>query len=192
MRFTVQEYSPIWADQFQAIKGQLEKILDGVSFVSIEHVGSTSVPGLAAKPVIDIDVAVTPANLESAKTALVKQGRYVDQGETGIPDRHVFRKTGESPTRNLYVCIEGSQSLRNHLLVRDLCRRDATIRDAYNRRKLELAQLDWANVDEYTEEKNCILLYILEKAGMEKHDLDDIRQRSNIATVPSLKSNVVG
>ena len=192
MRFTVQEYSPIWAEQFQAIKGQLEKILDGLSFVSIEHVGSTSVPGLAAKPIIDIDVVVTSANLESAKTALVKQGGYVDQGEMGIPDRHVFRKKDELPIRHLYVCIEGSQSLRNHLLVRDLCRRDATIRNAYARRKLELAQMEWANVDEYTEEKNGILLYILEKAGMEKHDLDDIRQRSNIATVPGLKSDAVG
>lgn len=150
----------------------------GRNFVSIEHVGSTSVPGLAAKTIIDIDVIVTPANLDSTKTALVEQGGYGGQGEMGIPDRHVSRKKGELPPRNLYVCIEGSQSLRNHLLVRDLCRRDATIREAYGRPKLELAQLDWANVDGYTEEKNGILLYILEKAGMEKH-----RQRSKIAAV---------
>ena len=182
MRAIVVEYNPIWAKQFQEIKCQLEKCLESVSFISIEHVGSTSVAGLAAKPILDIDVVVTPTNLESAKTALVEQGGYVYRGEMGIPDRHVFRKAGVLPTRNLYVCIDGSQSLRNHLLVRDLCRRDASIRDAYGRRKLELAQRDWADVNEYAEAKNDIVQYMLEKGGMEKHELEEIRQR-NIATV---------
>ena len=178
MRVIVEKYNPLWAEQFQGIKSQLEKILTGVRFVSIEHVGSTSVPNLDAKPVIDIDIIVTPENLEPATKLLVDDGGYVYHGEWGIPDRHVFRRAGAMPARNLYVCIEGSQSLRNHLLVRDICIRDDSVRGAYGRRKLELAQRDWADVDEYCEAKNEILGYVLEKAGMEELDLEVIRQRN--------------
>ena len=181
MKIIVEEYNPIWAEQFQQVKAQLEKILDGVSFISIEHVGSTSVPGLAAKPILDIDVIVTAANLDSTKKALTENGNYVYRGEMDVPDRHVFRKHGELPTRNLYVCIEGCQALRNHLLMRDICRRDSSVRDAYGRRKLELAQRDWAHVDFYCEAKNDIVLSALARAGMDKHELEEIRQR-NIAT----------
>ncbi len=182
MRVVVEKYNPIWAEQFQGIKSELEKTLEGVSFNSIEHVGSTSVPGLAAKPIIDIDIVVTPADLESVKKTLIQKGGQVYKGEWGIPDRHVFRKAGELPARNLYVCIEGCQSLRNHLLVRNLCRSNASVREAYGRRKLDLAQTDWADGDEYAEAKNEIVQSILEKAGMEKHDLDEIRQRNTAST----------
>ena len=152
MRFIVEQYDPIWATQFQDIKRDLEKTLKDVDFVSIEHVGSTSVPGLAAKPVLDIDVVVTPENLESAKRALVDNG-YTYRGDWGIPGRYVFRKANETPTRNLYVCIEGCQSLRNHLLLRDICRQDKSLREAYGRKKQELAQMDWADAGAYCEAK---------------------------------------
>jgi GrpB-like predicted nucleotidyltransferase (UPF0157 family) len=181
MRVLVEKYNPDWAKQFGEIKQQLEKILEGVGYISIEHVGSTSVPGLAAKPVLDIDIVVNSANLNSTTKALIEKGGYDYLGEWGIPDRHVFRRPDALPTRNLYVCIEGSASLRNHLLVRDICRRDDSVRETYGRKKLELAQKDWADVDEYCEAKNEVLLYVLEKAGMDTGDREEIRRR-NTAT----------
>ena len=72
-------------------------------------------------------------------------------------------------------------SLQNHLLLREICRRDAAIRELYGQKKLELAQRDWANVDEYCEAKNDIIQLILEKAGMEARDLEEIRQRNTLA-----------
>jgi GrpB-like predicted nucleotidyltransferase (UPF0157 family) len=182
MRVLVEPYNPIWAQQFQAVKRELVKALDGVDFVSIEHVGSTSVPGLAAKPILDVDIIVRPATLESTIKALTEKGGYSYLGEWGIQDRHVFRRAAEFPARNLYVCIEGCQSLQNHLLVRDICRREASVREAYGRKKMELALRDWADVDEYCEAKNEILQYVLERAGMGEHDLEEIRLRNVAAT----------
>jgi GrpB-like predicted nucleotidyltransferase (UPF0157 family) len=147
--------------------------------------GSTSVPGLAAKPVLDVDIVVvgTPY-LEPVRKALVEKGKYEFMGELGIPGRYAFRKYEAAPARNLYVCIAGSQSLRNHLLVRDMCRRDVRIRDVYGRKKQELAEKEWASVDDYCEAKNDTILEILGQAGMAADDWAEIRAR-NTATVGS-------
>lgn len=183
MRVVVEEYNPAWAQQFQELKGGLEAILQGVEYVSIEHVGSTSVPGLAAKPILDIDIVIkTPAHLEAVRQALVEKGKYAYMGEWGVPDRHAFRNDKEVPRRNLYVCPQGSQNLRNHIMVRDICRRDPTIRDAYGRKKVELAQQEWSSLDEYCEAKNEILLYMLEQAGMSKDELTEIRTINTLTT----------
>ena len=58
MKVIVEEYNSIWAKQFQQVKTELQKYLESVTTISIEHVGSTSVPGLAAKPVLDIDIVI--------------------------------------------------------------------------------------------------------------------------------------
>jgi GrpB-like predicted nucleotidyltransferase (UPF0157 family) len=184
MKVTVEQYNPEWATQFAALKSQISAILSGVAIVGIEHVGSTSVVGLAAKPVLDIDIVVTQPNLEPATKALTRStndggGGYEYFGEWGVPDRHAFRKYGGVlPKHNLYVCIEGSQSLRNHLLVRDTCRRDPEVRDAYGRKKMELAEKEWIDVDDYCEAKNEILQFILSKAGMGEEEREEIRKRN--------------
>ena len=175
MRVTVQTYSPQWAHLFDAIKHELEEALDGVSYISIEHVGSTSVPDLAAKPVIDIDIIVEATQLEPVKDALISRGGYAYQGDMGIPLGYAFRKRDATPLRNLYVCVEGCQSLLNHLTVRDVCRNDPEVREAYGRKKLELAQREWVDVDAYCEAKNDVLAWILERAGWTIQDRDDIR-----------------
>jgi GrpB-like predicted nucleotidyltransferase (UPF0157 family) len=147
--------------------------------------GSTSVPGLAAKPVLDVDIVIEGRTyLEPVRKALVEKGKYEFMGDLGIPERYAFRKHEAVPARNLYVCIAGSQSLRNHLLVRDMCRRDVRIRDVYGRKKQELAEKEWASVDDYCEAKNDTILEILGHAGMAADDLADIQAR-NTATVGS-------
>jgi GrpB-like predicted nucleotidyltransferase (UPF0157 family) len=140
MPVTVLPYDPSWAHEFAQIKKELEAALNGVPFVSIEHVGSTSIPHLAAKPILDIDVIATQEQLQPVLEALQHPDlQLIYMGELGIANRHAFRAPQKLPVRNLYVCIEGSAALRNHLAVRDLLRRDEGLRREYGALKSELA-----------------------------------------------------
>lgn len=180
MLVVVEEYNPDWARQYEALKAELEEALIGVKYTTIEHVGSTSVPGLAAKPTIDLSVICEREDVDAIIEALTSKGGYTYMGLMGIPDRHAFRKPDVPPTRNLYVSVKDCQSIRNHLAVRDICRRDASVRDAYGKVKLDLSRREWKNVDEYCEAKNDIIAWVLEKAGMNAQDRDEIRKINTI------------
>lgn len=174
MPITVEPYNPEWPNQFAQIKRELEGFLAGVDIVSIEHVGSTSVPGLAAKPILDIDIIVTNDHLEAATSALQTNGGYIYMGELDIPDRHAFRSPLQYPTRNLYVCIQGSAALRNHIAVRDLLRRDEHLRKEYGELKLSLAQEN-VEIHEYMTRKNDMVSRLLElSGGVSKEELEEI------------------
>lgn len=175
MRVQVDAYNPVWRDQFLVLKKELETILQGTSYLSIEHVGSTSVPGLAAKPVLDIDIVVQPEQLPGVIEVLTTRGGYIHIGQQGIPDREAFRKGDSTPARNLYACIAGSQALRNHLAVREICTRNNAVREAYAQKKLELAGRDWRDVNEYAEAKTDILQWVLQHSDFSQKELDDIR-----------------
>jgi GrpB-like predicted nucleotidyltransferase (UPF0157 family) len=181
MRVVVEEYNPQWALQFQKVKQDLEATLDGIPYISIEHVGSTSVPGLVAKPIIDVDIIVTQQQLAHIRHSLTERGGYVDLGDMGIPERYAFRRQDAKPTRNLYVCIVGSQGLLNHLAVRDLCRRDPQVRATYAAKKLELAEKDWPAVDDYCEAKNDVLEWVLEQSGVRSEVREEIRKHNTSA-----------
>lgn len=165
MSVTVKPYNPAWATEFQEIKTRLESFLDGTPYKSIEHVGSTSVPGLAAKHVIDIDIIVLPSQLQPVIDALVTNGNMYNAGEMGIPDRHVVRDMIQDPPRHIYVCIEGAASLRNHLGIRDTLRQNAELRDEYGAVKLELAE-QGINIIDYVEAKSKVIQKILLVAGV--------------------------
>ncbi|KAK5464900.1 hypothetical protein LTS15_001463 [Exophiala xenobiotica] len=183
MKVIVEGYNPQWALQYQELRGELEEILKGVQYISIEHVGSTSVPELAAKPIIDLSVVSEAEDVPAAIEALTVTGCYTYMGEMGIPHRHAFRKPGILPARNLYVSVNGCQSIRNHIGVRDICRKDPEVREAYGRAKLELSNRDWESVDEYCEAKNDILTWVLEKAGVSSEEREQVKQLNTVATV---------
>lgn len=176
MYVEVQEYNNEWPMLFQQIKGHLERMLHDVQYISIEHVGSTSVPGLCAKPVIDVDIIVAQENLQSAIAAIQKDGSYYFEGDRGIPDRYAIRPTDNNnvPARNVYICIDGSQALRNHLAIRDLCRQDTEARHQYAEKKRELSLREWKNVDEYATAKTEVLGWLLARAGFQKDELREI------------------
>lgn len=182
MYVTVEEYNPEWPIQFQNIKREIEETLSGARYISIEHIGSTSVPGLAAKPIIDLVVISEREDVDGVIQALTAKGGYQYAGELGIPDRHVCRKPDVTPARNLYVSVRDCQSVRNHLGVRELCRRDASLRDRYAQVKLELSRREWKNVDEYCEAKNDIVCLILEQAGLSEDDREAIRRANTTTT----------
>jgi GrpB-like predicted nucleotidyltransferase (UPF0157 family) len=171
MAIEVVPYDPGWPVRFERIRGELADALGGVPVRAIEHVGSTAVPGLAAKPVIDVDILVTRADLWRAIRALEHAG-YSHRGDLGIPDRHSMSEP-DPPRRNVYVVVDGSLALRNHLAVRDALRANGGLRDQYARLKEELgARLD--TVDEYSAAKTDFLVGILERAGFTGEEIETV------------------
>ena len=137
MSIEVVDWSPRWAEQFDEVAAVLREALAGIGSARVEHVGSTSVPGLAAKPILDIDVIVDAADVPAAIAALESVG-YVHRGDLGVTGREAFHAPDE-PRRHVYVCTAGTTNVRNHLAVRDVLRSRDDLRDAYAAVKLALA-----------------------------------------------------
>ena len=133
----IEEYNVQWPKQFEIIKDVLEKSLK--SYVRIEHVGSTSIKGMFAKPIIDIDIEINNKNdLLQIKTELEDIG-YVYCGDQGIPGREAFKrdrknKLGALDTiqHHLYVCASDNLEFRKHILFRDYLRNHKEAVDQYN------------------------------------------------------------
>jgi GrpB-like predicted nucleotidyltransferase (UPF0157 family) len=168
----ISPYRPNWPDDFASIKNELLDILG--SEAVIEHVGSTAVPGLCAKPIIDVDIIIPEDALSSTITAIEAGGKYAHGGEYGVPGRHILRFMGEGPARNVYACIADCLAVRNHLIVRNTLRENPALRDEYGKVKIELADRGLGR-HEYTEAKNEILQYVLEVGGMNNPDRQAIR-----------------
>ena len=134
----IQKYNPKWEEDFLEIKGFLEKNV--TEYISIEHVGSTSVPGMNAKPVIDIDVVVEDREqFLRLKVQLEKLG-YVHEGDRGISGREAFddSKVPIQIEQHLYVCQKDNAELLRHLKFRDKLRANPELVKEYNGIKKEI------------------------------------------------------
>jgi GrpB-like predicted nucleotidyltransferase (UPF0157 family) len=132
--------------------------------VTVEHVGSTSVPGLAAKPVIDLDVVIASRDdLPEAIERLASLG-YVHVGDLGIAGREAFRRPDGDPRHNLYVCAADSVELRRHLAFRDYLRAHPDEGAAYVELKRSLAVRHAYDIDAYAEGKSEFVQRILRLA----------------------------
>lgn len=172
MRVEVVAYSRDWPVQFARVADDLRQVLDGVQVDAIEHVGSTSVPGLAAKPILDIDVIVQPEQVASATAALERAG-YRHEGDLGLEGREAFASPDNTPRRHVYVCRTGTIHLRNHLAVRDILRRRKDLRDEYATVKLGLAAEPDTDIGSYLSRKSLIMQRLLEHSDLD----DDERQQ---------------
>jgi GrpB-like predicted nucleotidyltransferase (UPF0157 family) len=171
---TVVDYDPTWPDRFEELRSEYAEAMAaaGVPVMAIEHVGSTSVPGLAAKPVIDCDIVVRAADVQAASDVLTALG-FTPLGELGVPLRWAFKEPARLKRTNTYVIVEGCLSLRNHLGVRDALRADKALRDEYGAVKKKAGPLA-ANIDDYGRSKNQIVLKILTAAGLTESDVASI------------------
>ena len=156
-RVVVLPYDEKWKQNFMDIKTELSQALGDIA-VSIEHVGSTSVEGLAAKPIIDIDVVVKIEKISDAVLALAGIG-YIHEGDLGIPGREAFAFDGKEHLQDhhLYVCPEDSMELKRHLAFRDYLRMHPEAVDEYSKIKMEAAALYPENIDKYMEYKAPVI-----------------------------------
>ena len=132
------DYDPKWPALFQFFRRRIGDALGGAA-AAIEHVGSTSVPGLAAKPIIDIDVLLrSDAMLWWAIDRLATLG-YLHRGNLGVPGREAFHAPANDPAHHLYLCPPGSSEFQRHMAFRDYLRAHPEDANAYSELKKGLA-----------------------------------------------------
>ena len=163
----VEPYNEAWKQDFTDIRKELAEALGDLA-IKIEHVGSTSVPGLSAKPIIDIDVVIKDRSvLPSVIEALGKIG-YQHEGDQGIPGREAFKYEGKDHLRkhHLYVCSEDASELKRHLSFRDYLLEHPEAVSEYSRIKEEGAVLFPHDIDKYIEHKTPFIEGIYKKLGL--------------------------
>ena len=142
----LQKYTSDWIKHFADLKREIDKGLRGLEY-SIEHVGSTSVPNLDSKPIIDIDIIYeNQPEFEKIKSGLNKLG-YYHNGNQGIEKREVFKRDGNSTDgtldsipHHLYVCPKNSEPLERHILMRNFLKKNEWARIKYQEMKYRLAE----------------------------------------------------
>ena len=165
----IEEYDPRWPQEFEKLRELVAAAL-GALAAAIEHVGSTSVPGLAAKPIIDLDVLLRArADLGLAVCALNSIG-YQHRGDLGIRGREAFQSPANSFHHHLYVCFPDADEYWRHLEFRDYLRGHSEEARAYEELKRKLALRFRADRDAYNEGKKEFVWRILGLARREHSD----------------------
>jgi GrpB-like predicted nucleotidyltransferase (UPF0157 family) len=169
-RITLVEYDPEWPGQFEREAARIRTAL-GDRALRIEHTGSTSVPGLIAKPVIDILLVVADSADEPPYVPALESAGYVLRIRE--PEWHEHRLfKGPDVDLNLHVFSAGSAEIERMLLFRDRLRASAEDRELYARTKRQLAQRRWKFVQNYADAKSQIISAILSAAGGESAPLE--------------------
>ena len=135
-RVELVEHDPTWAELFEAERAHLAGVFDGQA-VGIEHVGSTSVPGLCAKPVVDVLVGLRELELADEQIRAMEELGYRFMGEHGLPGRLFFRK--HPRTHHVHVVEHGGTHWKRQIVFRDTLRTDAEERQRYDEFKRKLA-----------------------------------------------------
>jgi GrpB-like predicted nucleotidyltransferase (UPF0157 family) len=157
------DYNPAWPDLFVREAERIRAAL-GDRAVLIEHTGSTSVPELAAKPIIDITLAVPDSADEDAYVPALEAAGYVLRiREPNWYEHHVFK--GPDTNVNLHVFSDGCPEIDRMLRFRDRIRENAADRDLYERTKRDLAAKDWKYVQDYADAKTTVIEEIVARAS---------------------------
>ena len=164
----VEKWNPKWKDEFERIVDSLgEDVI--YNSVKIEHVGSTSVEGLSAKPIIDLDIVIENDKFEIIKRLLNDKG-YKHEGDLGIEGREAFSYSGkeELMTHHLYVCTKDSEELFKHITFRDFLKNNFALASEYSKVKEQAAVLYPDDIDKYMEFKSEIIEKIYKRCGLLK------------------------
>ena len=160
-------YDEQWRQDFLRIKAELTNTL-GQLTIGIEHVGSTSVQGLSAKPIIDIDVVIRDrSDLPKVISALQTIG-YSHEGDQGISGREAFKYEGKEHLRkhHLYVCALDANELKRHIAFRDYLRSNPDAVAEYSRIKEEGAKLYPWDIYKYIEHKSPFIEGVYKRIGL--------------------------
>ncbi|UOQ69140.1 GrpB family protein [Hymenobacter volaticus] len=188
-RIVIEAYNPRWSSTYEELKLLYQASLQDL-LLAVEHVGSTSVVGLAAKPILDIDLVVADeAAMQKVISKLALIG-YQHQGDLGIVGREAFKLNSantpysafqrEWPAHHLYACLTGSTPLRNHLLFRDYLRTHRAKVSEYGQLKKQLATLYPTNIPEYVAGKTAFITTCLKQAGISQDEVDQIIRQNNV------------
>lgn len=154
----VMPYQQAWKSDFEAIKSEIEKAVADL-IIGIEHVGSTSVEGLSAKPCIDIDIIIPDYSIFDVLVEKLAAIGYIHEGDLGIKGREAFCYS-EKPhlqKHHLYVCPQDSAELHRHLTFRNFLRANPEAVKKYSSVKETAAQLFPHDIDQYMAYKSpCI------------------------------------
>lgn len=159
----VDAHDPAWREQFEQIKAYVSSAFDGMP-VSIEHVGSTSVPGLAAKPIIDVDVVVPTVGRVRAAIDRLESLGYRHRGDLGVVGREAFLPPSGVPRQHLYVVVEGNQAHRDHIELRDHLRANPADAARYAELKLRLSTEVGDDMEAYVDGKHELIEELLTAA----------------------------
>lgn len=180
-------YNPEWPNHFKEIS---EKLFDKLNHlnIAIEHIGSTSIKGLAAKPIIDIDI-VYQANhhFERIKEVLESVG-YLHHGNQGILGREVFKRSNlegddvlDKIIHHLYVCEQNCDELNNHLFFRDQLRKNTSAKKCYQELKFSIAAEANNDRKKYAAIKevkaNAFIKYVIELEKLEQNTNNEPNSR---------------
>jgi GrpB-like predicted nucleotidyltransferase (UPF0157 family) len=156
-------HDPQWPRQFERLRSQIDTALAGVGHVTV-HIGSTAVPGLAAKPIIDLDVAVADYAAVAAATGALAAAGWQHEGDLGVPGRDAFRPPASTIYHHLYVVTNGSQAHRDHMDLRDLLRAHPSQAARYAKLKHQLAPLLRTDRTAYATGKANLIVELLTQA----------------------------
>ncbi len=155
-------YRPVWVTEFMQHEEKIRNALGSVA-LCIEHIGSTSVPELAAKPVIDMLVVVDdPSKEDLYLPAMIECGYELRVREPDFEEHRMFR----TPERDVHIHIfpKGSGEIERYLLFRDFLRFDSETRIKYETLKRKLSTLNWADMNEYADAKTSFIEDVIKTA----------------------------
>jgi len=183
----IEEYDPQWEQDFLSLKKVYERKLSCIN-CQIIHVGSTSVKGLAAKPIIDVDIVVKSREDVLKCIELLKELGYVHKGQMGIMGRETFeRKNNRVPyddlvnswrDHHLYCCIEGIEALKNHLKLKEFLQKHPDAVKEYSQLKKDLSKKYPHDIDSYVAEKTPFIIGILRKSGLDPQTIKSIVEQN--------------
>jgi GrpB-like predicted nucleotidyltransferase (UPF0157 family) len=159
----IADYDPAWPHRFHLEEAKIRAAL-GPAALSIEHVGSTSVPGLAAKPIVDVLLVVEDSGNEDSYLPAMEEVGYVLRVREPDFEEHRMIRTPEKDV-HVHVFSPGSREGERLLLLRDHLRHNEVDRELYASTKRELASRDWPSVQHYADAKTEVVEDILARAS---------------------------
>lgn len=164
---TVVPYNEAWKSDFEKIRNEIKNAL-GDLILGIEHVGSTSVEGLSAKPCIDIDLIIEDYGIFDAVACKLETIGYIHEGNLGIKDREAFHYSNKPHLQkhHLYVCPQHSEELHRHITFRNFLRSHPEAAKKYGSVKETAAKLFPNDIDKYIEYKSPCIAELYKMCGL--------------------------
>jgi len=177
MSINITHYNPDWKNWFKELHVPIMKKI-GEYIIDIVHVGSTSIEGMSAKPIIDIDAVVDSWDNFTEILKLLDELGYKYRGNLGIKEREAFKITFKPKyPHNFYVCHKDSIAYKNHILLKKHLLENPEDAGRYSQLKIGLGNTE-LDIDTYTKRKTDLILEFLFAEGMTEEEINEIRSEN--------------